>query len=255
MTTIVTRSGKGSALSWVEADANLTNLNTDKLEASDLAAYETSVHAAATYAPIATTVTDSDIGVTVQAYSANLAEYAAVNPTAAGLALLDDADASAQRTTLGLGTAATSNAGDFQAADADIPTISASQAEMEAGSETALRSMSPLRVAQAIAALAPPGIGSSQTWQNVLGSRTSGTTYTNSSGKPIMVCVNTLSVGAGSTALDVVVSGVAIQSNSVYGNGAGYSASVSFIVPNGATYSAAGYGSGGGSLSKWTELR
>lgn len=37
-----------------------------------------------------------------QAASANLDEYAAVNPTAAGLALLDDADASAQRTTLGL---------------------------------------------------------------------------------------------------------------------------------------------------------
>lgn len=47
------------------------------------------------------------IGSAVQAYSANLDEYAGVNPTAAGLALLDDADASAQRTTLGLGTAAT----------------------------------------------------------------------------------------------------------------------------------------------------
>lgn len=32
MTTIVTRSGKGSALTWAEADANFTNLNTDKLE-------------------------------------------------------------------------------------------------------------------------------------------------------------------------------------------------------------------------------
>jgi hypothetical protein len=43
----------------------------------------------------------------VQAYSANLDEFATVNPTPAGLALLDDADASAQRTTLGLGTLAT----------------------------------------------------------------------------------------------------------------------------------------------------
>lgn len=40
------------------------------------------------------------IGTDVQAYSSNLAEYAAVNPTAAGLAILDDADAAAQRTTL-----------------------------------------------------------------------------------------------------------------------------------------------------------
>lgn len=37
-----------------------------------------------------------------QPYSANLDEYAAVNPTTAGLALLDDADAAAQRTTLGI---------------------------------------------------------------------------------------------------------------------------------------------------------
>jgi hypothetical protein len=44
-----------------------------------------------------------------QAGSANLDEYAAVNPTAAGLALLDDADASAQRTTLGLGNVANVN--------------------------------------------------------------------------------------------------------------------------------------------------
>ena len=47
------------------------------------------------------------IGTNVQAFSANLSEYAAVNPTPAGLALLDDADNTAQRATLGLGTLAT----------------------------------------------------------------------------------------------------------------------------------------------------
>lgn len=56
---------------------------------------------------IATKHDSSDIGSVVQAWSSNLDEYAAVNPTAAGLALLDDADAAAQRTTLGLGTLAT----------------------------------------------------------------------------------------------------------------------------------------------------
>lgn len=54
---------------------------------------------------------DGAIGVTTQAYSANLDEFSTVNPTAAGLALLDDADAAAQRTTLGLGTAATKDTG------------------------------------------------------------------------------------------------------------------------------------------------
>jgi hypothetical protein len=32
MSTIVTRAGKGSALTWTEGDNNITNLNTDKLE-------------------------------------------------------------------------------------------------------------------------------------------------------------------------------------------------------------------------------
>jgi hypothetical protein len=34
MTTLVTRAGKGSPLTNAEADANFTNLNDDKLEAS-----------------------------------------------------------------------------------------------------------------------------------------------------------------------------------------------------------------------------
>ena len=35
MSTIVTRAGKGAALSWAEGDANFTNLNTDKYESGD----------------------------------------------------------------------------------------------------------------------------------------------------------------------------------------------------------------------------
>jgi len=126
MTTIVTRAGKGAKLTWTEADANFNNLNTDKIETSD-------------------------IGSLVQAYSSNLAEYAAVNPTTAGLALLDDADAAAQQTTLGLVIGV-----NVQAYDADIPTVAASQSEMKTGTEAALRSVSPLRVKQAVDYIARP---------------------------------------------------------------------------------------------------
>ena len=62
MSTITTRAGKGTALSYAEMDANFTNLNNDKLEASSLASYETSAHASATYATqIALAATNSTV--------------------------------------------------------------------------------------------------------------------------------------------------------------------------------------------------
>jgi hypothetical protein len=63
---------------------------------------------------------------------------ATIVPTAFMETLLDDANAATARSTLG----------------AEATQTAASKAEMEAGTEAALRSMSPLRVAQAIAALA-----------------------------------------------------------------------------------------------------
>lgn len=59
----------------------------------------------------------------------------------------------------------------------------ASQAEAEAGTENT-KAMTPLRTAQAIAANEQQ-VGVGQTWQAV--TRTSGTTYQNTTGKPIMV--------------------------------------------------------------------
>lgn len=54
MSVIVTRAGKGSALSYTEMDANFTNLNADKVETSALVGLETTTHAEATYATITT---------------------------------------------------------------------------------------------------------------------------------------------------------------------------------------------------------
>lgn len=193
MTTIVTRTGKGSILTIAEMDANLNNLNDDKLETSA-------------------------VGVSVQAYSANLDEFASVNPTVAGLALLDDADAAAQRTTLGLAIGT-----DVQAYDADIPTVAASQAEMEAGTETALRSMSPERVAQAIAAL------------GVTGGFTLGTPVATTSGTAIDI------TGIPSTATQIIVtlSGVRTASNAAFALQVGYSGGIETSGYSGNTYDSA----------------
>lgn len=70
-------------------------------------------------------------------------------------------------------------------------------------------------------------LGYNQTWQDVTGSRSLGTTYTNSTGKPIMVIYNT------NQPVTIYVNGVKIV------NGNGYSTaapSYSFIVPSGNTY-------------------
>lgn len=50
MANIITRASKGAPLSWNEADANFTNLNTDKVETSILANYSTTVETDASIA-------------------------------------------------------------------------------------------------------------------------------------------------------------------------------------------------------------
>lgn len=95
----VTLAAASAAAAAASAAQAVVTLSTAVLKANNLSDL-TSASTARTNLGVA-------IGTNVQAFSANLDEYAAVNPTAAGLALLDDADASAQRTTLGLGTIAT----------------------------------------------------------------------------------------------------------------------------------------------------
>lgn len=94
---------------------------------------------------------------------------------------------------------------------------------------------------QATTAMSSLGYG--QTWQNVTGSRTSGTTYYNTTGRPIFVRVQNSTSGS----ISVVVGGVTIGSS-----GATVTGCMDFIVPPGNSYSATFTAS---SLHYWSELR
>lgn len=101
---------------------------------------------------------------------------------------------------------------------------------------------------QALAALGSLGFG--QLWQDVKASRAAGTTYTNTTGKPIAGHVSSTQAATGGYTITVTVNGVALAYGFYAGVGAyGYA---DFIVPPGATYSVT---VSGGSLATWLELR
>jgi hypothetical protein len=83
-----------------------------------------------------------------------------------------------------------------------------------------------------------------QTWQVFTGSRSAGVTYTNTTGRPIMVCVNFTTGGPG----DITVNGVL----AAYGSSAVNQAEggVTTMVPVGAQYAY-----NGRPIQQWTELR
>ena len=103
-----------------------------------------------------------------------------------------------------------------------------------------------LPAATGTVALTSDVIGLSQTWQIVTGSRVSGTTYTNSTGKPIMLSVQPTGT-AGS--LTVVIGGVTVASSF---NTTSNNVSITFIVPVGLSYSVTAATT---AISLWVELR
>ena len=101
------------------------------------------------------------------------------------------------------------------------------------------------------ATAAVPGIGVGQTWQTP--SRAAGTTYTNSTGKPILIVVSGLANALNTWFTYIYVDGV--QLSFAYGGGGSGAAyfyfPASVIVPNGSTYSV----TAAGGIALWTELR
>ena len=99
-------------------------------------------------------------------------------------------------------------------------------------------------------AITPIGVG--QTWQNMTSSRAIGTTYTNSTGRTIVVIVS--GTGGGVNGLW----GVTLNSAISYYTPSTYGASVwtacEFIVPAGQTYALSQQGSSA-TMQNWSELR
>jgi hypothetical protein len=127
------------------------------------------------------------IGTNVQAYDADLAAIATLTTEAFGRSLLTQADAAAARTTLELETVG--------------------QAEAEAGTATTTRAWTAERVKQAIAALSA-SIGVGQTWQTV--TRTSGVTYYNTTGRPLVLVAALTATGPNSAGITATINGVSM---------------------------------------------
>lgn len=97
-----------------------------------------------------------------------------------------------------------------------------------------------------------------QSLTDVAGSRSFATTYTNNTGRPIVVMVSGESVASGSVHqvnMEALVDGFTVNRNSYIDRtgGTGY-ASVTFPVPNGSTYRVNATGAAAPTLAEWWEL-
>lgn len=106
---------------------------------------------------------------------------------------------------------------------------------------------------QAMAAFGSIGFG--QVWNNVIGSRALTTTYTNTTGKPIMISASVSASTAVSTTVQWLLNGAATGPGTTSPASIGFlAAPPALIVPPAFTYSLAVVG-GAPTLNTWSELR
>lgn len=103
---------------------------------------------------------------------------------------------------------------------------------------------------QAFASMSSLGYG--QTWQDVTGSRVAGTTYYNTTGRPILIDARGTSTATTAMSVVVTINGVSLPSDVIFSNGAGYIASARVLIPPGSSYSVTFTSA---PKSSWLELR
>jgi len=164
--------------------------------------------------------------------------------TAFAATLLDDANAATARATLGA----------LGASDTIANATNAATAAACSGNAATATTAAACSGNAATATTASNAIGVGQTWQNVTGSRTTATYYTNSTGRSIHVCASCYSPASSSLYTAFEVAGVVVSEFQLDGSPINASiASHSVIVPNGATYRMTT--SGSSFYNKWFELR
>lgn len=104
---------------------------------------------------------------------------------------------------------------------------------------------------QVLAALSSLGYG--QAMQDVTASRALGTTYYNTTGRPI-VCIVSLNMATNGTNAHLTIGGVGPLQMWGNGNSATLASSCSFVVPAGQSYSVSN-GTGANTVVKWAEIR
>lgn len=96
------------------------------------------------------------------------------------------------------------------------------------------------------------GIGGNQTWQSVIGSRALATTYTNTTGRPILVFPSAYHASTASGSIQFTINGLTCTASSA--SAVNTIIGTCFIVPPGATYSVT-WSVAGAALSSWFELK